>query len=93
MAELKLRFDADLPFQRDAINAVTELFRGQPLAESSLAVAYAAGPLGFTEFGTGNTLTLDRATLFRNLRDVQQMNEVPVLPPGLHGMEPYLDFA
>lgn len=88
MAELKLRFDADLPFQRRAIDAVTNLFTGQPLADSSLAVTFTDGPLGLTEFGTANNLVLDRATLFQNLRDVQQANEVPVLPPSLDGMEP-----
>ena len=88
MTTLKLRFDADLQFQRDAMNAVTSLFTGQPLAESSFSVSYSAGPLALNEYGSGNQLVLDTRTLLANLRDVQQANELPQLPPMLPGLEP-----
>src|SRR5690349_15453021 len=83
---LKLRFDSELPFQRHAINAVRELFAGQPLAESTLSTSFSAGPLALTEFGSGNRLVLDNDTLLSNLRDVQQANMVPQFNPGLPGM-------
>src|SRR5688572_10005740 len=88
VTSLKLRFDADLPFQRHAIDAVTNLFAGQPLAESALSVSFSAGPLALNEYGSGNQLVLDQQTLFANLRDVQQANELPRLPETLAGMEP-----
>ena len=67
MSTLKLRFDADLPFQRHAMDAVTSLFTGQPLAESALSVSFSAGPLALNEYGSGNRLVLDQQTLFANL--------------------------
>ncbi|HLQ27562.1 MAG TPA: hypothetical protein VK138_16980 [Acidiferrobacterales bacterium] len=44
---MKLRFDADLPYQRDAINATLAVFDGQPPAASqrSLRLNAPAGDL------------------------------------------------
>ena len=74
---MKLRFDADLPFQRAAIDAVVGLFAGQPLAEPAFSVSFNAGPMFQTEFGVGNELVLDDAALLANLQGVQEANGIP----------------
>ena len=73
---MKLRFDADLPFQRAAIDAVVGLFEGQPLADPGFSVSFNAGPMFQTEFGVGNDLVLDDAALLANLQRVQETNGI-----------------
>lgn len=77
---MKIKFDSNQTYQREAIDAVLELFEGQSLrggafefplpSESSL--------IGFSELGFGNQLAIDETTLHRNLKSVQQKNELPV---------------
>ena len=73
---MRLRYEADLPFQRAAIAAAVDLFAGQPLADSALAVSFNAGPMLPSELGTGNNLVLDDAALLANLRRVQERNGI-----------------
>ncbi|CAN5593000.1 DEAD/DEAH box helicase family protein [soil metagenome] len=77
MAEMRLKFDAALPYQRAAIDATLGLFDGQPLADSGLAVTFNAGPLLQSELGLGNNLVLDHERLFANLHRVQEQNDIP----------------
>jgi type III restriction enzyme len=75
---LKLKFDAALPFQRAAIDAALGLFEGQPLADSGLAISFNTGPLQLSELGgTGNNLVLGDAEILTNLRRVQEQNGIP----------------
>ena len=88
MAVMKLKFDAGLDYQRDAIDAALGLFTGQPpqdainafrLGQQRLA-GFAAGQLGFSDLdlgignGNGNQLALDHDAVFANLRSVQERN-------------------
>jgi type III restriction enzyme len=73
---MKFSFDADLDYQRQAIDAVTGLFRGQEVLASQFTV-YAhpsarAGLEGFTETGYGNMLRLDPEAVLANLHEVQE---------------------
>jgi type III restriction enzyme len=73
---MKFSFDADLDYQRQAIDAVTGLFRGQEVLASQFTV-YAhpsarAGLEGFTETGYGNMLRLDSEAILANLHEVQE---------------------
>ena len=73
---MKFSFDADLDYQRQAIDAVTGLFRGQEVLSSQFTV-YAhpsarAGLEGFTETGYGNMLRLDPEAILANLHEVQE---------------------
>jgi type III restriction enzyme len=72
---MKFSFDADLDYQRQAIDAVTGLFRGQEVMTSQFTVhahpAVHAGLDGFSDLGYGNMLRLDPETILANLRDVQ----------------------
>jgi type III restriction enzyme len=86
---MKLHFDASLAYQQKAIGAVTTLFDGQPLAQSSLSVSlHAPDVMGVsqTELGLGNRFALDDgnsdapaqidAWLLANVRKVQETNNI-----------------
>jgi len=83
---MKLRFEPDLDFQRQAIEAVCGLFRGQeicrteftvaPTAQASLALPGSAE----SEFGVGNRLTLPDDRILANLNHIQLRNGLPPSP-------------
>ena len=80
---MKLQFDPNQSFQLDAIAAVTDLFDGQPQGSSEYSVVD-LGQGGLlaghdqTELGVGNRLLLDDEELRKNLRAIQERNEVAV---------------
>ena len=76
---MKLRFEPDLDFQLQAVEAVCDLFRGQEVCRTEFTVTRNAGNLAFQEtgLGIGNRLTLLDEQVFENLRSVQLRNGVP----------------
>ena len=84
---MKIKFDSNQQYQRDAIDAVLGLFDGQPLSagEFELSLSDTGLLAGLTELGLGNQLALDEAALLRNLQTVQQTNNLPV-SDALDGM-------
>lgn len=94
-----IKFDPNQGYQRDAIDAVLELFAGQESAEQGFADdSFATEEMleGFTELVFGNTLSLAPETMRRNLRGVQDSpvangegEETPAIPEGMRtGLEP-----
>jgi type III restriction enzyme len=86
---MKFTFEADLDYQRQAINAVTGLFQGQEVNASQFTV-YAhpsarAGFDGFGERGYGNMLRLDPDTVLENLHTVQERSGL-MPEPSLESM-------
>jgi len=73
---LKLHFDPNQEFQREAINSVVGIFEGQPLNRSDMDLLF-ADPL-FQEAGIGNRLTLDGDQILKNVNAVQQANGLAV---------------
>lgn len=84
---MKIKFDSNQQYQRDAIDAVLGLFDGQPLSTGAfeLALSDSGSLVGLTELGLGNQLALDEAAFLRNLQPVQQTNNLPV-SDALDGM-------
>ena len=88
-----IKFDPNQGYQRDAIDAVLELFAGQEAAEQGFADdTFATEEMleGFTELVFGNTLSLAPETMRRNLRGVQDSpltdvegEETPAIPEGM----------
>ena len=75
---MKIKFDSNQPYQREAIDAVLGLFDGQPLSIGAFEFAMAAGTLsGLSELGFGNQLALDESVLLRNLHVVQETHMLP----------------
>lgn len=83
---MKLKFDPNQQFQHDAVNAVVDLFDGQPqdagnfltkLQERDVADGFKL--LRLDEVGAvGNNLVLDKETVFQNLQNVQNRNGLQV---------------
>ena len=76
---MKLQFNPDLLYQRQAVAAVTDLFLGQTPRQSNFTVSYMAGQIGIqdTQNGVGNKLELAEEDILRNLRAVQLRNGLP----------------
>lgn len=73
---MKFSFDADLDYQRAAIDAVTGLFAGQDVMTGAFDV-YAhpslhAGFQGMADTGVANRLVLDEESVLENLHAVQE---------------------
>ncbi|TWT44432.1 Type III restriction enzyme, res subunit [Phycisphaerae bacterium RAS1] len=88
---MKLQFDANQPFQRDAIAALTEVFDGQPQGAPEYAVINmgdwgAAGDLlagqERTELGVGNQMLLSADKLLANVRAIQAKNDIETADPA-----------
>ena len=81
---MKLQFDPNQQFQLDAVNAVADLFEGQP----EMAPQYAPIHLGAygglfegqesSELGVGNRLLLNENALRDNTRTIQDRNDIEV---------------
>ena len=74
---MKLHFDAQQPYQLDAIHAVVDLFAGQPAAAGTFEwQTNALEPELLDALGTANELALSDARLLANLRAVQERNDL-----------------
>lgn len=75
---MKLKFDANLQFQLDAVNAVVEIFDGQPINQSDFEISFTTnlGLVEHTELGVGNRLILDDDLMLKNIHDVQDNNDI-----------------
>ena len=76
---MKLRFEPDLDFQLQAVEAVCGLFRGQELCRTEFTVTRDAADLPFHEtgLGIGNRLTLVDDEILENLTHTQLQNGLP----------------
>ena len=74
---MKIKFDAKLKYQQDAINAVVGVFAGQPLAQSGFEISGTSdGGLKLAHLGVRNNLLLDDETLRANVQKVQEANGI-----------------
>lgn len=75
---MKLKFKKQ-DFQERAVNAVTELFKGQEKANTTFSVTDNSAQMNFlqNEFGFGNKLLLDDEALATNLKNIQKAQSLP----------------
>ncbi|WP_435103787.1 type III restriction-modification system endonuclease [Arhodomonas sp. AD133] len=79
---MKIQFDADLDYQREAINAVADVFEGQEVCQTNFTVAPLRGEpqmaMSFGQesgdLGVGNRLRLLEEDILDNVRDIQLRN-------------------
>ena len=80
---MKLKFDPDLDFQREAVAAVVELFNGQELGQTNFTVAsleshgtplFGVADDGESSLGVGNRLRLLDDDILDNVRKIQLRN-------------------
>lgn len=76
---MKLKFDSNLGYQREAISAVVDVFCGQKVKQTLFTVSFALqSSLAFDSgHGVGNRLNLDKEELLKNIREVQLRNGLP----------------
>jgi type III restriction enzyme len=92
---MQIQFDPNQEYQRDAVNAVLDLFDGQSKSEAHFSVVreFSLGTqlsgLVRTERALGNQLTLTEPKLRRNCHAVQERNDVDSASSGtpLEGWE------
>lgn len=82
---MKIQFDPKQQYQLDAVNAVVDLFDGQPLEKPDFSVIFQTMVEGegelfagqaHTELGVGNQLLIFRDRLLQNLRAIQERNDL-----------------
>ncbi|MEI6319798.1 MAG: DEAD/DEAH box helicase family protein [Pseudomonadota bacterium] len=70
---MKIKFDGHQQFQIDAVNAVCDIFKSQPLASAVSSISFAASPGElFDELGVANNLVITQEKILENLREVQK---------------------
>ena len=83
---MKLKFDSNQAYQWDAVNAVVDLFDGQPLNQSDFEVAIKPFSTSVwesvlqTTLGVGNNLLLSDEALLKNLHQIQERNDLENIP-------------
>ena len=85
---MKLKFDPSLQYQQDAVDAVVDVFDGQPYALSG-AMAFQAlqiGGLFQSELGLANRLILGDDDILKNVNAVQETNDIEKIA-ALQGRE------
>jgi hypothetical protein len=73
---MKLHFDANQSFQLEVINAVTDLFEGQPLKQGDFEISATETMLNVKELGFGNILGLSEDAILKKLQTVKIRNEL-----------------
>jgi type III restriction enzyme len=78
---MKIKFNPDLDFQREAIDSVVDLFEGNPLCQSNFTVSALYGQRGTFDsaLGIGNRLDarFDETDILNNLQEIQLRNGLP----------------
>ncbi|MFZ2634663.1 MAG: DEAD/DEAH box helicase family protein [Desulfosalsimonadaceae bacterium] len=74
---MKLKFDAALEYQNDAIAAVVDLFEGMPPKPGGFEISFGnPGGALFNELGIGNPPLIEPGLLLKNLHRVQERNTI-----------------
>lgn len=75
---MKLKFDGNLQYQKQAIDSIVNIFQGQSIKQSNFTVSFSNYQLGLfdTELGVGNKLELDDEDILNNVNQVQLTNGI-----------------
>lgn len=70
---MKLQFDSSQGYQIEAVQAVIDVFEGQPLTKGEFEISLAANTAGlaFTETGIANQLVISEAQILENVKKIQ----------------------
>lgn len=73
---MKLQFDPNQDYQKQAINAIVDIFEGQPLSSNELDFTLTHGSLSLSENGVGNNIMLTDEQILKNVQEIQQQNGI-----------------
>ena len=80
---MKLKFDSNQEFQKDAISAIVDIFDGLPLSDGGIEINIENKGDGLfenlqqNELGIGNNLSLSNEQLLKNIHKIQDKNDIP----------------
>lgn len=75
---MRLKFQSDLAYQRQAIDSVVDIFKGQSIKQSNFTVSFGedSGMIQ-TDKGIGNFLELTQDEILQNVQEIQIRNGLP----------------
>lgn len=73
---MKLTFDSNLEYQKDAIKSVTDLFEGQPMGDSSIEYSNEKDSTNTNIARVPNKLAITESQILTNLRNIQDANDI-----------------
>ncbi|MHB8276721.1 MAG: restriction endonuclease [Candidatus Humimicrobiaceae bacterium] len=75
---MKIKFDPNQKYQLDSIDAILNIFDGQPLNDTDFEVSISKSntTLFQTELGIGNNLLLDEDSILKNVNIIQEQNGI-----------------
>jgi type III restriction enzyme len=73
---MKLQFDPNQNYQKQAINAIVDIFEGQSLSSSELDFSLTHGSLNLSENGVGNNIELTEEQILKNVQKTQKDNGI-----------------
>ncbi|MBU3181183.1 DEAD/DEAH box helicase family protein [Clostridium psychrophilum] len=76
---MKLKFDSELDYQKEAMSSIVDIFEGQSVCNSNFTVTNLtdeAGTFGLfsSNLGVGNKLEIDEADILKNVKKIQLRN-------------------
>ena len=73
---MKIKFDPNQKYQLDSVDAIINIFDGQPLNDTDFEVSISKSntTLFQTELGIGNNLLLDEGIILKNVNTIQETN-------------------
>lgn len=79
---MKLQFNSELDYQTEAIEAISDIFKGQRQCQSNFTVIAGTDESGtegklLTDLGVGNKLEIDEEDILKNVREIQLKNGLP----------------
>ena len=71
---MKLKFDSSQEYQLEAIQAVIDVFEGQPINKGDFEISFASNTAGltFSETGIANNLVISQNQILENVKRIQQ---------------------
>lgn len=73
---MKLQFDPNQEFQKQAVSAVVDVFEGQPLSGSELDFSIVQGSMNLSVNGVGNHIALAGEQILKNVQEIQKQNDI-----------------
>ncbi len=75
---MRIQFESNQQYQLDAVEAIADIFDGQPRARGQYEVNLVdTSPTLLDELGVGNQLILDEQTILQNVQAIQERNSIP----------------